>query len=78
MIYYLTKSSYTTLYQFWAKMPKPKIDGDRVTFICPGVLNEHLDFVHKLFPKLAIKGDYGMKKIEIVEQGNGYLIREMT
>ena len=57
-------------------MPKPKFNGDDVTFVCPGVLSEHLDTVHRLFPKLAIHGEYGMKKIEITEMDDGYFVRE--
>ena len=78
MIYYITKSSYTQHYQFWPKMPQPSLNMDDVTFTCPDILNVHLDDVDKLFPKLAITGRYGMKKIEIIEHEDGYIVREIT
>ena len=77
MIYYLTKDS-CGCYKIWPRLARPEVafDGD-VSFFCGGIFSDHLGKFEKFFPNLAIEGEYGMKKIEIVEQGDEYFIGEL-
>ncbi len=85
MTFFLTRSSWTKWYTFWAKMPFPIVDhitndvGWEVSSMPEGeAVSRDIQFLEKLFPKLELPKSGGAMKVEISEQEDGYFIRKVV
>lgn len=77
---FLTKSNGTGITELWTEPPNLCLNGNIVYFSDGGEghrLQCSLYGLERVFPRIGITADFGMKQLEITEIENGYIIKEV-